>query len=257
MLIVSVADMVELVVVGLTFVASIGAAIDTVIAKFDGHTVVIDGESLVVGDTFGAEDLLARCATHGAVARQIAPDMLLLLQDSKPRAIIAKRVAKLQTQVQAAIDKLRAHDSKLVHPYDLDSLFNWNVAVDKVAVNEHTTIEHRSSRRTTARPSAQGKTVGKGKGHRMSLWTTGVYPLTAGMFKGFTLTLSEENFTVTRDGEFYFSEPITDFAKVAKPARKCYDLMYAAVNDGASNGNPNVPRTWKMPLATVDSETQE
>ena len=248
MLVISVADLVEFVVTGLLFVDSIESAIKIVIAKYTGYTCVVDGENMIVGDTFTGEHLLERCAKHGAVAREIAPDMLTVLQDSKSRIKIADRIVKLQTQVADAIAKLRAHDTKLVHPYDLDSLFHWNVELDSITVNEHTTVENRTNRRTTARPSAQGKTLGKGKGHRDSLWTCGTYPITRGMFKGFTLTLTEELFLVTRDGETYFTEEIVDFATVANMARRCYDIMYPDVNNGADCSNPNVPRTWKMPL---------
>ena len=253
-MLVSIADMVEMVIVGLTFVSDLQSSIDIVIKKFFGYTVVVDGENQVVGETFTAENLLERCAKHGAVARSVAPSYLTLLQDSKSRVKIADRIVKLQKTVADAIAKLQKHDAKICSPYDLDSLFHWVVDVDSITVNDHTVIEESRSRRTTSQSSVQNKTLGSGRGHRALTWAIGTYPIVRGQFDGYTLCITQDTFTVSFGDTIVYTESYSDLANVPALAQSAYEVMYAQINDGATPGRRNLCKMWAMPTASADVE---
>ena len=257
-MLISVADLVETVVVGLLFAENITAAIAVVIAKFAGYTVVVDGENMVVGDTFTEDHLMERCATHGAVAREVAPDMLLLLQDSKSRVKLVDAIVKLQDRLQTKMDALRKHDVKIVFPYDLDSLFSpWSVDIDAVAVNDHTTVEHANSRRSSVANSVQGKVVGAGSGNRMRQWTAGTYTKGGGAYKGYRLELTDDSFDIfSPAGENVYSKTFTDYSQVPNIAELGWRHIFSLVQ-GENPTHPNVCKWWSMPFIAVDVEQAE
>lgn len=252
MLVISVADMVELVIVGLTFVSDLQSAIAIVMKKYDGYTVVIDGDNQTVGESFTSENLLLKCANHGAVARTVSPGFLVLLQDSKSRVKLVDRIVKLQKQVADKIAALRVHDSKICTPYDLDSLFHWNVELDLIETNLHTVVETQRARRTTPNASVQNKTVGSGRGHRALTWAIGTYPITRGQFDGYTLCITDSTFTVSFGETIVYTENYSDLANVPALAQSAYEIMYAQIEDGATPGRRNLCKMWSMPAASVD-----
>jgi len=246
-MLVSIADLVEMVVIGLTFVSNLGESITIVMRKYNGYTIVIDGSNLVVGESFDVDMLTAKCATHGAVARQVAPDYYERLVSSEQRATLAAIVADLQSQVNTAIDNVRLHDSTICAPYDLDSLFVWTVDADTLAVNDHTVVEKSRSRRTTANASVQNKTHGAGRGHRLLQWSVGTYAIRRGQFDGYTLCITDDTFSVSFDDTIVYTSQYSDLANVPALAQSAYEVMYAQVNAGESPGRRNLCKMWAMP----------
>ena len=254
-MLISIADLVEMVVIGLTFVSNIGESITIVMKKYHGYTIVIDGSNLVVGESFDTEMLLSKCASHGAVARQVAPDYYDRLVSSGQRAELAATVADLQSQLTVAIDNVRLHDATICKPYDLDSLFVWTVDIESLTVNDHTVVEKSRSRRTTANASVQNKTHGAGRGHRLLQWTIGTYAIRRGQFDGYTLVISDDTFTVSFDDTIVYTSQYSDLANVPALAQSAYEIMYAQINAGESPGRRNLCKMWAMP--TVESDTVE
>ncbi len=200
-----VGDLVEFVVSGLVFLTValgedtpfaevLGKSVAIAMVEFDGKTIKVGEDNLIVGDTYTEAMLIESCASHGSVARKVAPALLVAIQSDSARAVMQATAKRAQTIAVKAANALHAYDSELVKPYDLRAILAvWAIDSSSMVVNTHTTV--------LDSPVVQGKTPADGSGNRLLYWSEGTYVIdNKSIYSGCTLTIGDGMFMVTRKG---------------------------------------------------------
>lgn len=234
---------------------SVGDAVVAIVAKYSGETVVVDGQTLIIGETYTAEMLLAKCASHGAIARLVAPALIARLQSSAKRRKSADVIVKMRAEIDERVAALRRADEHLIGlEYDLDSVMHWHIDADQITPNTHVTVETSHDRRTRATPSVQNKTAGIGRGHRARAWVCGLHKIERGQFAGYALDITQSNVILSHDGAIVQSWEIAGLGDVPRVAQSAYVIMYSTVNANTGDNVPraNLPRLFNMPMLDIE-----
>lgn len=252
-----IADLVEFVVGGLpftkrqmpdnaTFSEVLAACVDVAIVEFTGQSIKIGDNILVIGDTYNSTMLTEHCATHGTIARAVAPGILLAIQSDVDRKTLQSTAKRSQTIAVNAANALHAYDTELAKPYDLRAILSvWAIDCAKMVVNDHTTV--------LDTPTVQGKTPSEGSGNRVLYWSDGTYIIdNKSIYTGCVLTIGDGLFQVTRNGDEIFSATYgkPGDRKLTALGQSAWEVMYRLAENLAEAdvlpAHPNLPRMWGM-----------
>lgn len=206
-------------------------------------------------------DVLVELSQHSDAAAQIAPMLKARLVGNGNRAKSVKKIQRLQTELRDAIDALRTSDAAAVAPFNLSDLFDvWTVDASQLEPRKFD-AEATYGKRQASGGNVQGKSISRGRGHRVRVWQRGDFILDRGKFAGYGLTITDDRMTaVNPDGDIIFDTKI-DWSlsgnnvpgSVATEGNNACRAVYEDL--GIGFGNPGAPKFWGMPWA--DAENNE